>query len=161
MAARAMNSAGILLHRDRDGGREVLLGHMGGPFWARKDESAWSIFKGEYAADEEPLAAARREFAEETGFPLPDGEPVPLGEIRQSSGKRVVAWAVEGDLDADAVVSNTFLMEWPPRSGTQAEFPEIDRAAWFDLATARTKLVRAQGAFVDALERVVAGGSDA
>jgi len=159
VAATARTSAGILLHRVRDGERQVLLGHMGGPFWVRKDEAAWSIFKGEYdPATEDPLAAARREFAEETGTAVPAGEPVPLGEVRQSGGKRVVAWAVEGEIDAEAVVSATFAMEWPPRSGRQSEFPEIDRAAWFDLATARAKLVRAQVAFLDALEEAVGAG---
>jgi predicted NUDIX family NTP pyrophosphohydrolase len=140
----------------RDGRPEVLIGHMGGPFWAKKDEGAWSVFKGEYEDGEEPLLAARREFEEETGSRPPDGPAVALGEVRQSSGKRVVAWAVEGDFDPATLVSNTFTVEWPPRSGHQAEFPEVDRAEWFDLDTARSKLVRAQAAFIDALERVVA-----
>jgi predicted NUDIX family NTP pyrophosphohydrolase len=151
-----MRSAGLLLYRVRDGAPEVLLGHMGGPFWARKDERAWSIPKGEYGDDEDPLAAARREFVEETGSPPPDGEAVPLGEVRQSGGKRVVAWALEGDLDPATVRSNTFVMEWPPRSGRQQEFPEIDRAAWFDLDAARRKVVKGQVALLDALEQLLA-----
>jgi predicted NUDIX family NTP pyrophosphohydrolase len=151
-----MRSAGLLLYRVRDGAPEVLLGHMGGPFWARKDERAWSIPKGEYGDDEDPLAAARREFAEETGSPPPDGAALPLGEVRQSGGKRVVAWALEGDLDPATVRSNTFVMEWPPRSGRQQEFPEIDRAAWFDLDAARRKVVKGQVALLDALEQLLA-----
>jgi predicted NUDIX family NTP pyrophosphohydrolase len=153
MAATTRRSAGLLVYRISGGRPEVLVGHMGGPFWAKKDERAWSIFKGECNEGEEPLAAARREFQEETGSPPPDGPAVPLGEVRQSSGKRVVAWAVEGDFDPVNLQSNTFTVEWPPRSGRQSEFPEIDRAEWFDLDTARAKLVRAQAAFVDALER--------
>jgi predicted NUDIX family NTP pyrophosphohydrolase len=129
---------------------------MGGPFWARKDERAWSIPKGEYADDEDPLAAARREFAEETGSALPAGEALALGEVRQSGGKRVVAWALEGDLDPATVRSNTFVMEWPPRSGRHQEFPEIDRAEWFGLDAARRKVVQGQVPLLDALERVLA-----
>jgi predicted NUDIX family NTP pyrophosphohydrolase len=146
-------SAGLLLYRVRDGRPEVLIGHMGGPFWAKKDEGAWSVFKGEYEDSEEPLAAARREFEEETGSPPPAGDVIDLGEVRQSSGKHVTAWAVEGDFDASTLQSNTFTTEWPPRSGKQAEFPEVDRAEWFDLDTAREKLVKAQAAFIDALAR--------
>ena len=149
-------SAGLLLYRVRDGRLEILLGHMGGPFWAKKDEAAWSIFKGEYGPDEEPLAAAMREFQEETGSPPPDGDPLPLGEVRQSGGKSVVAWAMPGDFDPAGLNSNTFTVEWPPRSGRHSEFPEVDRAEWFDPDTARRKLVRAQAAFVDALERELA-----
>jgi len=147
-----MRSAGLLLYRRREGRIEVLLGHMGGPFWARKDERAWSIPKGEHPEAEDALAAARREFAEETGTPPPDGPTLDLGEVRQSGGKRVTAWAVEGDLDPSAVKSNTFLLEWPPRSGRRQEFPEIDRAGWFDLDTARRKIVKGQVALVDRLE---------
>ena len=125
---------------------------MGGPFWAKKDAGAWSIPKGEYGPDEDPLAAARREFAEELGSPAPEGVPyLPLGEVRQKNGKVVTAWAVAGDLDVTTVVSNTFELEWPPRSGRIQEFPEVDRAAWFDLDTARTKLVAAQAGFLDRL----------
>ena len=147
------SSAGLLLYRVRDGRPEVLIGHMGGPFWAKKDEGAWSVFKGEYDDAEEPLAAARREFEEETGSPPPDGDVIDLGEVRQSSGKRVTAWAIEGDFDPSTLKSNTFTTEWPPRSGKQAEFPEVDRAGWFDLETARAKLVKAQAEFIDALAR--------
>jgi predicted NUDIX family NTP pyrophosphohydrolase len=148
-------SAGLLLYRLRDGRPEVLIGHMGGPFWAKKDEGAWSIPKGEYEDGEEPLAAARREFEEELGSPPPDGEALPLGEVRQSSGKRVTAWAVEGDFDASEIHSNTFEMEWPPRSGRTQPFPEIDRAEWVDLPTARRGLVKGQVALVDELERAL------
>lgn len=148
----ASTAAGLLLFRVRDGRLEVLIGHMGGPFWARKEDHAWSIFKGGYEpGEEEPLAAARREFTEETGLPVPDGELIPLGSVRQSSGKQVVAWAVRGDADPATVVSNTYLAEWPPRSGRQQEFPEIDRVAWCEPEVARTRLVRAQVAFVDRL----------
>jgi predicted NUDIX family NTP pyrophosphohydrolase len=143
-----------LPYRRREDTLEVLIAHMGGPFWARKDEGAWTIVKGEYdPGEEEPLAAARREFVEETGEPAPDGEPLALGELRQSSGKRIVAWAVEVDeLDPDDFVSNTFTLEWPRGSGTQQQFPEIDRAAWLDLGTARGKLLKGQVPFLDALE---------
>ena len=155
--ARTAQSAGLLLYRLGEGGRpEVLLGHMGGPFWARKDEGAWSVFKGEHGADEDALAAARREFEEETGSPPPEGPVIELGEVRQSSGKRVTAWAIEGDFDPSRLRSNTFSIEWPPRSGKQATFPEVDRAEWFDLETARRKLVRAQAAFIDRLEGALA-----
>ncbi len=140
-------SSGILLYR-RTPELQVLLGHMGGPFWARKDEHAWSIPKGEHGADEDALEAARREFAEEIGVPAPE-DLVPLGVVRGT--KTLTVWAAEGDLDADAVVSNTFSLEWPPRSGQVQEFPEIDRAAWLDLDTARRKLVRGQLAFLDRL----------
>ncbi|WP_137159817.1 NUDIX domain-containing protein [Blastococcus sp. CCUG 61487] len=147
-------SAGILLHRLGPTGREVLLGHMGGPFWARKDAGAWSIPKGEHGPDEEPLAVAHREFAEELGSPVPASELVPLGRLR-ASGKVLTVWAAEGDLDAGACVSNTFDLEWPPRSGRIQQFPEIDRAAWFDLAEARTKLVGGQVPFLDRLVEVL------
>jgi predicted NUDIX family NTP pyrophosphohydrolase len=128
--AAVRTSAGILVfRRDADGGGlQVLLGHMGGPFWARKQEHAWSVPKGEHGPDEEPLDAARREFAEETSLPLPAGDLVDLGTVRQSGGKVVAVWAVEGDLDVAAAVSNTFVLEWPPRSGRQQEFPELDRS---------------------------------
>jgi predicted NUDIX family NTP pyrophosphohydrolase len=149
-------SAGILLYHVRAGQLEVFIAHMGGPFWKNKDDRGWSIPKGEYEPDEDPFAAARREFEEEIGSAPPDGPPVLLGEVRQPSGKRILAWAVEGDLDPATVVSNTFVMEWPPRSGRQAEFPEIDRAEWFDIPTARRKLVKGQVPFLDALERELA-----
>ncbi|MCW2503975.1 MAG: hydrolase [Actinomycetia bacterium] len=136
-------SAGLVLYRSRAGELEVLLGHMGGPFWARKDERAWSIPKGEYAEGEDPRAVAAREFTEELGSPPPPGPWLDLGEIRQS-GKRVTAYAVAGDFDPDSAVSNTFELEWPPRSGRIQSFPEIDRVAWFTLPEAATKLVAAQ-----------------
>ena len=159
----AKRSAGILLFRrqggvgDEDGdgrgggGPQVLLGHMGGPFWARRDAAAWSVIKGEYDEDEGPEAAARREFREELGLPVPDGTPVPLGEVRQSGGKIVTVWALEGDLDPDAVVPGTFTMEWPRGSGTLREFPELDRVAWFGLAGAAGRIVKGQRAFLDRL----------
>ncbi len=155
-------SAGLLLYRRRGDALEVLVGHMGGPLWARKDAGAWSIFKGEYASGEDPLAAALREFREETGHAPPGGPTLDLGEFVQRGGKRVRVFAREGDLDADAVRSNTFTMEWPPRSGRTGEFPEIDRAAWLTPSEAGAKLVSGQvpalAALVDALAR--AGGAD-
>jgi predicted NUDIX family NTP pyrophosphohydrolase len=151
----AKRSAGVLLYRIVDDRLEVLIVHMGGPFWARKDDAAWSIPKGEYDADEAPVDVARREFAEELGSPLPDGELMDLGEIKQPSGKIITAWALHADFDATAAVSNTFAMEWPKGSGRMRDFPEIDRAEWYDVATARAKLVRGQIGFLDRLlERV-------
>jgi predicted NUDIX family NTP pyrophosphohydrolase len=147
----ARRSAGILLYRLTGEGPEVLLVHPGGPFWAKRDDGVWSIPKGEYGEDDEPLTSALREFEEETGTPLEPGELVELGSVKQKSGKVVVAWAIRADLDADAIHSNTFAMEWPPRSGRTAEFPEVDRAGWFDPPAARRKLVAAQAAFVDRL----------
>jgi predicted NUDIX family NTP pyrophosphohydrolase len=146
-------SAGLLLYRFRNGALEVLIAHMGGPFWARRDEGAWTIVKGEHDEQEEPLAAARREFAEETGTTAPPGPAIELGEIRQSSGKRVRAWAVEGDFDPGTLLSNTFELQWPPHSGKTTEFPEIDRVQWCDPGTARRLLVKAQAALVDRLEQ--------
>jgi predicted NUDIX family NTP pyrophosphohydrolase len=140
-----------LLHRGRGENLEVLLVHPGGPVWARRDAGVWSIPKGEYGDDEDPLQAARREFAEELGSPAPDGEPLELGEIRQKSGKQVIAWALPGDLDAERITSNTFTMQWPPRSGRLQEFPEVDRAQWFGLDEAREKLNAAQVALLDRL----------
>lgn len=145
------HSAGLLLYRWEGGELQVLLAHMGGPFWARKDARAWSIPKGEYPPQENPLAAARREFAEELGAAPPDGPYRDLGEVRQSGGKTVRAWAVEGEFDPSRLISNTFELEWPPHSGRRASFPEVDRAAWFDLDTARAKLVAAQVEFLDRL----------
>ncbi len=145
-------SAGILLHRRAGDQLQVLLVHPGGPLWARRDAGAWSIPKGEYAdGSEDPLAAARREFEEELGTPPPDGDALDLGEIRQKSGKRVRAWALEGDLEAGAITSNTCMVEWPPRSGRQIEIPEVDRAEWFSLADAREKINPAQVALLDRL----------
>lgn len=149
MAAR---SAGLLLHRRGPDGIEVLIAHMGGPFWARKDEGAWSIPKGEFEEDEEPLTTALREFAEELGRPAPEGPTVELGEFRQSNGKRVTVFAREADVDASNVRSDLFEMEWPPRSGRRQSFPEIDRAEWMALDRARTRLVKGQVPALDALE---------
>jgi predicted NUDIX family NTP pyrophosphohydrolase len=145
-------SAGILLHRRApDGSLEVLLVHPGGPFWARKDDGAWSIPKGGHEPGEEALAAARREFEEELGTPAPAGSPLDLGEVRQRAGKLVQAFALEGDLDAASITSNTFLIEWPPRSGRQLEIPEVDRAGWFGLQEARAKINPAQVELLDRL----------
>ncbi len=145
------HSAGLLLFRRTDHGPEVLLGHMGGPFFARRDAGAWTVPKGEYDPDEPAWDAARREFEEELGLPPPDGEAVPLGEVRQTGGKVVTAWAIEADLDPATVTPGTFLMEWPPKSGQTREFPEIDRVEWFDLDRARSVIVKAQAAFLDRL----------
>ena len=150
-------SAGILLYRRSDAGPQVLLVHPGGPFWARKDAGAWSIPKGVVEAGEDREAAARREFAEETGHRA-EGRATDLGEVRLKSGKRVHAFAVEGELDADAIVSNTFEMVWPPRSVRTQEFPEVDRAGWFSLAEASEKLNPAQTEFVDRLRDALEWG---
>jgi len=151
MARVGKRSAGILVYRSTDGRVEVLLGHMGGPFWQRRDAGAWTIPKGEYAEDETPEAAARREFTEELGLPAPAGELQPLGEVKQSGGKVVTAWAVEGSVDPAAVEPGTFELEWPPRSGQLQQFPELDRVEWFDVDHAREKIVAAQQAFLDRL----------
>jgi predicted NUDIX family NTP pyrophosphohydrolase len=147
----ARRSAGILLYRRTPDGLEVLLVHPGGPFWARKDAGAWSLPKGEHDDGDDPVACARREFEEELGTPLPDGPLVELGTVRLKSGKHIAAWAVEGDLDVERVESNTFELEWPPRSGRRETFPEVDRAAWFGIEPAREKLNPAQAAFLDRL----------
>lgn len=146
----AKRSAGILLYRRRHSRLEVFLVHPGGPFFAKKDHGAWTVPKGEYEQDEEPLAAAKREFQEETGFPL-DGEFIELGTVRQNSGKLVSAWAVEGDCDPEKLVSNFCTIEWPPRSGKQMEIPEVDRGAWFSIDEARERMMPAQTPFLDAL----------
>jgi predicted NUDIX family NTP pyrophosphohydrolase len=152
----ARRSAGILLYRDD----EVLLVHPGGPFWARKDAGAWSIPKGEYEDGDDPRACALREFEEELGAALPEGtELVELGDVRQKSGKVITAYAAAGDLDADAITSNTFAMEWPPRSGRTQEFPEVDRAGWFGLDAAREKLNPAQAELLVRLAALRAQGS--
>jgi predicted NUDIX family NTP pyrophosphohydrolase len=148
-------SAGLLLYRAGSARLEVLLGHMGGPFWARKDDGAWSVPKGEYGPDEDAFAAARREFAEELGSPAPDVDYVDLGTVRQRAGKIVQVWAGAADFDPSTLVSNTFELEWPPRSGRMQAFPEIDRVAWFDLELARAKLVAGQVAFLDRLLETV------
>lgn len=144
-------SAGILLFKIEDGSPQVLVVHPGGPFWKKKDAGAWSIPKGEYEPDEEAQTAAIREFAEETGMPLSDRDLSPLGEVKQRNGKLVTAWAVEGEFDANALRSNEFEMEWPPKSGRRQTFPEVDRALWCDPETAREKLNPAQAEFVDRL----------
>jgi predicted NUDIX family NTP pyrophosphohydrolase len=144
-------SAGLLPYRITESkSLEVLLVHPGGPFWARKDEGAWSIPKGEYEPDAEPdpLVVAEREFTEELGKPSPSGDRLKLGELKQPSGKRVVAWAVQCDLDVSDVTSNSFEMEWPPKSGEVRSFPEVDRAAWFSVSEARLKLLRGQWPFI-------------
>jgi predicted NUDIX family NTP pyrophosphohydrolase len=145
-------SAGILMWRRGAAGVEVLLGHFGGPIWARRDAGAWAIPKGLVEPGEELGACARREFEEELGV-RPEGELVPLGRIRQKGGKEVEAFALEGELDAEAIVSNSFSLEWPPRSGRFRSFPEIDRAAWFGLAEARAKILPSQAAILDLFER--------
>ena len=143
-------SAGLLLYRRKNQTLEVFLVHPGGPFWAKKDQGAWSIPKGEYSAPEEPLAAARREFQEETGFAI-EGDFVGLGTIRQAGGKLVSAWALEGDCDPAALISNLTQIEWPPRSGKIIEIPEVDRGAWFSLQEARDRLLQSQTTFLDRL----------
>jgi predicted NUDIX family NTP pyrophosphohydrolase len=145
-------SAGILVYRRLGGEMEVFLVHPGGPFWAKKDEGAWSIPKGEYEAGDDPFTAAKREFREETGIEI-DGAFHPLRALKQPSGKVISAWAVEGDVDVTTVTSNTFALEWPPKSGKTREFPEVDRGAWFDLPTARVKLLVGQRGLLDQLEQ--------
>ncbi|MFE0251733.1 NUDIX domain-containing protein [Streptomyces sp. NPDC059010] len=150
-APREKRSAGLLLFRRTDDGLEVLLGHMGGPFFARREAGAWTVPKGEYEPDEPAWDAARREFQEELGLAPPDGEAVALGEVRQTGGKIVTAWAIEADLDPATVVPGTFRMEWPPHSGRTQEFPELDRVEWLTVERAREVVVRAQAAFLDRL----------
>jgi len=149
-------SAGILMYRLKDGRLQVLLVHPGGPFWAKRDAGAWSIPKGLIDGDEDPLGAAKREFKEETGFSV-SGRFIPLSKQRTDSGKVIMAWAVEGDIDASNIKSNTFKMEWPPRSGRMREFPEIDRAGWFDIEEAKEKINAGQLGFIEELERMVKG----
>ncbi|MFF7241113.1 NUDIX domain-containing protein [Streptomyces collinus] len=152
MTVRATRrSAGLLLFRHTDDRLEVLLGHMGGPFFAKKDAGAWTVPKGEYEPDEPAWEAARREFREELGLAPPDGTALALGEVAQAGGKIVTAWAIEADLDPAAIEPGTFTMEWPPRSGRTAEFPELDRVAWFGLDEARAVIIPAQAAFLDRL----------
>lgn len=152
-------SAGLLLYRFRDGRLEVLLVHPGGPFWAKKDRGAWSIPKGEHRPEEDPRSAATREFAEELGFE-PRGELLELTPQKQAGGKLVRAWAVEGDCDPGSIRSNTFSLEWPPRSGRRQEFPEVDRAAWFGLDEARERIVAGQTGFLDELARRLAAAEE-
>lgn len=151
MSSRTTTSAGIVAFREGRNGLEVLLVHPGGPFWRRKDVGSWSIPKGEIEPGEEPLAAALREASEELGAPLA-GDVLPLGGLTQKGGKRVIAFALSAAIDADAVRSNLFTMEWPPRSGRMQSFPEIDRAAWFDLPEARRRILPSQAPFLDRLE---------
>jgi predicted NUDIX family NTP pyrophosphohydrolase len=145
-------SAGLLLYREGPDGREVLLVHPGGPFWTRREQGAWSIPKGAWNSDEAPLAAAKREFEEELGTAPPAGQLLDLGEITQKGGKRVRAWGLAGDLDVTKATSNTFPVEWPPRSGQFREFPEVDRAEWFSPEVAREKINPAQAELIDRLE---------
>jgi predicted NUDIX family NTP pyrophosphohydrolase len=154
MAAR---SAGTLVYRKWAGAIEVLLVHPGGPFWQKRDLGTWSIPKGEYAGNEDAEAAARREFTEETGWTIAN-EMMPLGDIRQKAGKTVTAFAAVGDFDPATLASNSFEMEWPPRSGRVASFPEVDRAGWFSLADAREKIFEGQRPLLDRLEELLGGG---
>lgn len=148
-------SAGLLMYRIRESGTEVFLVHPGGPFWAGKDLSAWSIPKGEHSEDEDPLTAAKREFKEETGTDPGPGPFIPLTPLRQKGGKVVSAWAFEGECDPSSLRSNTFTMEWPPRSGKSGSFPEVDRGAWFPLEQAREKIVKGQIGFLDQLPEIL------
>jgi predicted NUDIX family NTP pyrophosphohydrolase len=148
----AKQSAGLLIYRTKNKQVEVLLVHPGGPFWAKKDQGAWSIPKGEFEEGEEPLLAAKREFKEELGIAVPEGTYFELGSAKQSGGKVVYAWAIEADVDTKQVKSNTFEMEWPPRSGKKQEFPEVDKARWFALGVARQKLGKGQ---MPLLERLI------
>jgi len=150
----SVKSAGLIMYRFRDAQLEVFLVHPGGPFWAKKDDGAWSIPKGEYSEDEEPFSVAKREFTEETGHEAA-GEFIPLKPIKQPSGKIVSAWAVEGDCDAARIKSNSFTMEWPPRSGKQAEFPEVDRADWFAIKMAKQKILKGQRGFLEELCKIL------
>jgi predicted NUDIX family NTP pyrophosphohydrolase len=149
------HSAGLLMYRLRDGVLEVFLAHPGGPFWANQDLGAWSIPKGEYPPEEDALAAAKREFAEETGCVF-QGELLPLTPLKQPSGKVIAAWAIQGDCDPAALQSNTFTLEWPPRSGRQQEFPEVDRGGWFIMEEAKEKIIKGQVGFLEELEQILA-----
>jgi predicted NUDIX family NTP pyrophosphohydrolase len=151
----ARRSAGLLVHRERNGEREVLLVHPGGPMWAKRDAGAWSIPKGEYESGEDALTAARREFEEELGTAAPDGPLNDLGEVKQKSGKIVSAWAVAGDLDVSEITSNTVEVQWPPRSGKMLEIPEVDRAEWFAIRQAREKINPAQAELLDRLVAIL------
>jgi predicted NUDIX family NTP pyrophosphohydrolase len=147
-------TAGVLLYRLRNSAPEVFLVHPGGPFWAKKDLGAWSIPKGEFDEDEEPLNAAKREFQEETGFSM-EGNFIGLAPRKQRSGKVIYAWALEGNCDAEAIKSNLFSIEWPPRSGNRREYPEVDRAGWFELELAKRKIVPGQIGFLEELQRMI------
>jgi predicted NUDIX family NTP pyrophosphohydrolase len=152
----AKQSAGLLMYRMRDGKCEVLLVHPGGPYWARKDLGVWSIPKGEYTDAEDPFEVAKREFREETSFTAA-GDFIPLEQRKQAGGKVVTAWAFEGDCDASSIESNTFTMEWPPRSGQRREFPEVDRAGWFPLDVAKEKILSGQAGFLEELDEILRG----
>jgi predicted NUDIX family NTP pyrophosphohydrolase len=143
------------MYRRRHGVLEIFLVHPGGPFWQKKDAGSWSIPKGEYTTDEDPLEVAKREFQEETGFKA-SGEFVPLTSRKQPSGKTITAWAFEGDCDASTIKSNTFSMEWPPHSGKREEFPEVDRAGWFSIPVAKEKIIKGQSSFLDELTQILA-----
>jgi predicted NUDIX family NTP pyrophosphohydrolase len=147
-------SAGILLYRKTNDNLQVFLVHPGGPFFKNKDNGSWSIPKGEFLDDEEPLAAAKREFEEETGQPI-DGKFLSLGSVQQKSGKIVHAWAIEGDINHETIVSNVFDLEWPPKSGKKISIPEVDRAAWFEPAIAKQKINQAQAALIEELEKIL------
>ena len=159
MASMTLHSAGLLLYRFRDDKLQLFLAHPGGPFWEKKDDGVWSIPKGLYDADEDSLAAARREFHEETGHAI-DGDFIPLGELKQKGNKIVHAWAVEGDVDAGQITSNTFAAEWPPKSGQWQQFPEVDRAGWFGVDEARRKILPGQETFIDRLLTVLGMTTD-
>ncbi|HEY1711752.1 MAG TPA: NUDIX domain-containing protein [Solirubrobacteraceae bacterium] len=154
-STRGRKSAGLLLFRGTGEDLQVLLVHPGGPFWSNRDLGAWSIPKGECEEGEDPRSAAWREFGEELGSPAPEGDALELGEVRQKAGKTVVAWAIAGDLDPETMTSNTFTMEWPPRSGRSQAFPEVDRAGWFSLAEARERINPAQAALLDRLREAL------
>ena len=154
----AKTSAGVLLYRRAGKSLQVFLVHPGGPFWAKKDDGAWSIPKGEFTEGDDPVEVAKREFAEETGFPL-KGKLEALEPIKQAGGKIVYAWAIEGEVDASAIRSNTFSMEWPPHSGKTVEFPEVDRASWFHLETARGKILKSQTPLLEQLREKVLEGA--
>ncbi len=154
-------SAGLLLYRFNNGSVEVLIAHPGGPFWARKDDGAWSIPKGEYTDGEDPWAAARREFEEELGKPPPDGPRIDFPPVKQPSGKVVTAFAVLGDLDLEGTVSNTFTLEWPKGSGNVREYPEVDRVDWFSVTAARSKLLKGQRPLLEHLMSAVEDGGSA
>jgi predicted NUDIX family NTP pyrophosphohydrolase len=153
----AKKSAGLLMYRHRQSGMEVFLVHPGGPFWAKKDEGAWSIPKGEYSPGEKPVEVAKREFQEETGFEAA-GVLFPLTPRKQPSGKVISVWALEGECDAASIKSNTFSMEWPPHSGKQQEFPEVDRAGWFTVQAAKEKILKGQVPFLDELSEILREG---
>ena len=157
--AKKKNAAGLLLYRRHGELLEVFLVHPGGPFWTKKDAGAWSLPKGEIGEDEDPLQAAKREFTEETGFPI-EGEFRPLKPIKQPGGKVVQAWAIEAECDPAQIRSNVFTMEWPPKSGRTQQFPEVDRAAWFTVVEARKRIIAAQINFLDQLVSVLGSAKD-